>query len=89
MFKLTCPLCLSLIHKCVTTICSHSYCEACLDEYLVFKSTCFVCEAEQAKDWDSLSIRGQPLRQCFAIDTMIAQVLENSTEESLKAQHTV
>lgn len=35
--KLTCPLCLDLIHKSVTTICSHTYCEACLDEYLNIK----------------------------------------------------
>ena len=29
-----CPLCMKLIYKCVTTLCGHSYCEGCLDDYL-------------------------------------------------------
>ena len=32
-----CPLCLKLIQKCVTTLCGHSYCESCLEDYLLFK----------------------------------------------------
>jgi len=37
-----CPICLKLIQKCVTTLCGHSFCEACLEDYLVFKEvSCF------------------------------------------------
>ena len=32
-----CPLCMKLIHKCVTTLCGHSYCDSCLDDYLIYK----------------------------------------------------
>lgn len=88
MVKLTCPLCVNLISKCVTTLCGHSYCESCLEEYLIFKSHCFICEVEQREGWN-LSIRSQPLRSCFAIDTMIAQLLENCTDDALKVQKLV
>lgn len=38
-----CPLCMKLIYKCVTTLCGHSYCEGCLDDYLMYKmvSSCY------------------------------------------------
>ena len=32
-----CPICMKLIQKCVTTLCGHSFCEACLEDYLIFK----------------------------------------------------
>ena len=32
-----CPLCMKLIQKCVTTLCGHSYCDSCLDDYLIYK----------------------------------------------------
>lgn len=35
--EFVCPICLKLIQKCVTTMCGHSYCEACLEDYLLFK----------------------------------------------------
>jgi len=35
--KFLCPICFKLIYRCVTTICGHSYCEACIDEYLLVK----------------------------------------------------
>ena len=34
---LICPLCLSFLYKCTTTVCGHSFCERCLDEYIIFK----------------------------------------------------
>jgi hypothetical protein len=37
-YKFLCPLCLKLIYRCVTTVCGHSFCEMCLDEYLLIKS---------------------------------------------------
>ena len=36
-YKFLCPLCLKLIFRCVTTVCGHSFCEVCLDEYLLIK----------------------------------------------------
>jgi len=41
-FKFLCPLCLKLINKCMTTVCGHSFCERCIDEYTILKpvSTC-------------------------------------------------
>ena len=32
-----CPICLKIIQKCVTTLCGHSFCECCLENYLIFK----------------------------------------------------
>ena len=72
---MSCPLCNNLLSKCVTTQCGHSYCDVCLEEHLIFKATCFVCEAEQRPNWRQ-DIRNQPLRSCFAIDTMISQLQE-------------
>ena len=37
MSKLTCAFCQHLIHKCVIALCGHSYCETCLEEYLIMK----------------------------------------------------
>lgn len=36
--KLLCPLCLKFIYKCTTTACGHSYCEKCLDDYLIIRN---------------------------------------------------
>ena len=35
--NLICPLCLSFMYKCTTTVCGHSFCERCLDEYLILR----------------------------------------------------
>jgi hypothetical protein len=35
--ELICPLCFKFIFKCVTAFCNHSFCEKCLDEYLILK----------------------------------------------------
>lgn len=35
--NLICPLCLNFLFKCTTTVCGHSFCERCLDEYLILK----------------------------------------------------
>ena len=32
-----CPLCLNVMYKCTTAACGHSFCERCLDEYLIIK----------------------------------------------------
>ena len=36
--KLICPLCLQLMFKCMTSVCGHSFCEGCIDEYMLVKS---------------------------------------------------
>jgi hypothetical protein len=35
--NLMCPLCLNVMYKCTTAACGHSFCERCLDEYLIIK----------------------------------------------------
>lgn len=35
--SLICSLCFNFMYKCVTTFCGHSFCEQCLDEYLILK----------------------------------------------------
>ena len=35
--NLICPLCLNFLYKCTTTVCGHSFCERCLDEYLIIR----------------------------------------------------
>ena len=35
--NLMCPLCLKVMYKCTTASCGHSFCERCLDEYLIIK----------------------------------------------------
>ena len=32
-----CPLCFRMMYKCTTTVCGHSFCEMCLDEYLIIR----------------------------------------------------
>ena len=34
---LVCPLCFNFLYKCLTAVCGHSFCEKCLDEYLIIK----------------------------------------------------
>ena len=38
--SLICPLCLKFQYKCVTAFCGHSFCEKCLEEYLIIKKVC-------------------------------------------------
>ena len=35
--SLICPLCFKFIYKCQTTVCGHSFCTKCIDEYLIIK----------------------------------------------------
>ena len=39
--NLICPLCLNFLYKCTTTACGHSFCERCLDEYLIIRKVTF------------------------------------------------
>jgi hypothetical protein len=64
--KLICSLCFNFICKCVTASCSHSFCEKCLDDYLILKKTCFICDQ---------NIRNKPITQCFSIDNVIEQLI--------------
>ncbi|TNV74237.1 hypothetical protein FGO68_gene2201 [Halteria grandinella] len=64
--NLICPLCLNFMYKSTTTACGHSFCERCLDEYLILRKTCFLCEEV---------IRYKPLVSCFTIDNVIEQLI--------------
>jgi hypothetical protein len=35
--NLICPLCLKFLCKCTTTACGHSFCERCIDEFLIIR----------------------------------------------------
>lgn len=67
-YQFICPLCLKLMQKCVTTLCGHSYCEACLDNYLIYKPTCFVCDFWGTKE---VILRDKPLLTSFKTDDII------------------
>ena len=41
--SLVCPLCFNFIYKAQTTVCGHTFCTKCIDEYLIIKTQCFVC----------------------------------------------
>lgn len=94
--ELICPLCRRLLYKCTTTLCGHSYCERCLDEYLILNENCFVCDFHGQKDSDVVfkdmyaeeppsKIRNKPLRSCFSIDDIIIQLVEKSSDANFKA----
>ena len=42
--SMMCPVCLFFMYKSVCTSCGHMFCQFCLDEYLIFKDSCPVCE---------------------------------------------
>ncbi|CDW85689.1 zinc binding [Stylonychia lemnae] len=67
--KLICPLCLKFMYKCTSAVCGHSFCEKCLDEYLIIRESCFVCDE---------FIKKRPLQSCFSIDNVIDQLVLNS-----------
>jgi hypothetical protein len=90
--KFLCPLCLKLIFRCVTTVCGHSFCEVCLDEYLLIKQvsqllllqfqSCFVCDFSGEK---RTTIRNKPTFASFAIDDMNAQLVDKCGDTALQA----
>lgn len=42
--SMMCPICHFFMYKSVCTTCGHMFCQYCLDEYLVFKDSCPLCE---------------------------------------------
>ena len=64
--NLICPLCLNFLYKCTTTVCGHSFCERCLDEYLILRKNCFLCDEV---------VRNKQLVSCFSIDNVIDQII--------------
>ncbi|CAI2369217.1 unnamed protein product [Moneuplotes crassus] len=48
--KMLCPICHFLINKCTSAPCGHTFCGYCIDEYLLFKDKCPVCEARIGDD---------------------------------------
>ena len=78
--SLICPLCFQYIYKCQTTVCGHSFCTKCIDEYLIIKKTCFVC------DKVIRTTKGSVLLSCFSIDDVITQLIQNSDDPDVKIQ---
>ena len=81
IYEFICPLCFKLMQKCVTTVCGHSYCEHCLDEYLIYKENCFVCDFNGKKH---NKLRDKPLVTNFKVDDLIVQIIENCQIDSVK-----
>jgi len=79
--EFTCPICQKLLQKCVTTLCGHSYCESCLDEYLIYKDTCFVCDFWGTK---RVLLREKPLHVSFKVDDIINQIIDNCKNKAIK-----
>jgi len=42
--SMICPICLFFMYKSVCASCGHMFCQYCLDDYLIFKESCPVCE---------------------------------------------
>lgn len=80
--EFTCPICHKLLQKCVTTLCGHSYCEACLDDYLIYKETCFVCDFWGTK---RVLIRDKPVHVSFKVDDVINQIIDNCKNKAIKS----
>ena len=78
--SLICPLCFQYIYKTQTTVCGHSFCTKCIDEYLIIKKTCFVC------DKVIRTTKGSVLLPCFSIDDIITQLIQNSDDPDVKIQ---
>ena len=76
--SLICPLCLNFIYKCQTTVCGHSFCTKCIDEYLIIKQQCFVC------DKTIRTTKGTVLLSCFSIDDVITQLINNTNDTQIK-----
>lgn len=75
-----CPLCFRFIYKCQITVCGHSYCTKCIDEYLIIKKNCFVC------DQTIRTAKGSSLLSCFLIDEVITELISKSSDSDVMAQ---
>ena len=80
-YQFICPLCFKLMQRCVTTVCGHSFCEYCLDEYLIYKETCFVCDFKAKKQ---TKLRDKPLISNFKVDDIIVQIVDNCQVDAVK-----
>ena len=69
------------MQKCVTTLCGHSFCERCLEDYLIFKDTCFVCDFYGTK---RVLLRDKPMQISFKVDDIINQLVDNCKNKQIK-----
>lgn len=70
--SMMCPICHFFMYKSVCASCGHMFCQYCLDEYIIFKETCPVCEK---------SIRKGKITRCCVADSAIEKMLSFSSEE--------
>jgi hypothetical protein len=68
------------MYKCQTTVCGHSFCSKCIDEYLIIKKNCFVCNKTIR------TAKGTHLLSCFSIDDVIHQLITKSEDSEIKVQ---
>lgn len=73
--SMMCPICLFFMYKSVCASCGHMFCQFCLDDYLIFKESCPVCEKSIR--------RGKITKWCVA-DSAIEKMLSFTNEEYFK-----
>lgn len=73
--SMMCPICHFFMNKSVCTSCGHMFCQYCLDEYLIFKDSCPVCEK---------SIRKGKITRWWVADSAIEKMLMFSKEQYSK-----
>lgn len=76
--SMICPLCLNFIYKCQTTVCGHNFCTRCIDEYLIIKKCCFIC------DKTIRNAKGSVLSPCYTIDDVISQLIQKCEDSDVK-----
>ena len=70
--ELTCPICLGILHRCVTLDpCQHNYCSSCLLNHIKTSVKCPVCRKE-----------AKAVRKNVTLQSVIDVVLKNSPEMS-------
>ena len=73
--SMICPLCHFFMNKSVCACWGHMFCQFCLDEYLIFKDSCPVCEK---------AIRRGKITRCWVADSAIDKIVSFSSEEFIK-----
>lgn len=73
--ELSCSICLETMIHPVLTVCGHAFCFQCLDESLLFASTCPNCRE---------SIKGVELIGCALLDRLIRRTASQTYQERLK-----
>mmetsp|Transcript_17446 Transcript_17446/g.26880 ORF Transcript_17446/g.26880 Transcript_17446/m.26880 type:complete len:117 (+) Transcript_17446:1092-1442(+) len=78
--SLICPLCFRFINRCQMTVCGHSFCSKCIDEYLIIKKQCFVCQRTIR------TAKATYLLPCFSVDDVISQIIAKQKDSDIQVE---